>query len=333
MDNMLLDPFVRLLGEISTSAAVRAVEESGDADSVQGAIEESGFLDALVPEEKGGAGLSLADMTPLFLAAGEHLLPVPFAETVIARALIALGNAEAPSGAILLWPMGPQGRLRSQVTPLGVKGGHALVQRGESFSLVPTRLVARSDDAFRMTAAALDERAPPILSVSIADVDLLDWAAAITAANMAGAMGRMLDLALGHSNERQQFGRPLGKFQAIQQQLSVMAERTVAAQVSARIGLSARGMILDRCRVAVARSVTHEAADLSAAIAHAVHGAIGISEEHDLQLYTRRLKRWQVSFGSDSFWARHVGTARLAGDGGTSVDFVRSRLAAAALAD
>jgi len=146
-------------------------------------------------------------------------------------------------------------------------------------------------------------------------------------------MGRVLDMALHHVNERQQFGRSLGKFQAIQQQLSMLAERTVAAQVAARIGLSAPGLTLDRCRVGVAKSVAHEAAGLSAAVAHAVHGAIGISQEHDLQLYTRRLKRWQISFGSDGYWARHVGEARLAAGEGTSVDFIRSRLAAPALAD
>jgi acyl-CoA dehydrogenase len=86
-------------------------------------------------------------------------------------------------------------------------------------------------------------------------------------------------------------------------------------------------LAVDRWRVAVAKTIANEAAGIGCAIAHAVHGAIGISEEHDLQLYTRRLKRWQLSFGSDAYWARHAGQARLETDEGNSVDFVRARLA------
>ncbi len=56
MDDLLLDSFVRLLADTSTPAAVRQAEESGDAADIQRALEESGFLDALLPEEKGGAG-------------------------------------------------------------------------------------------------------------------------------------------------------------------------------------------------------------------------------------------------------------------------------------
>ncbi len=209
----------------------------------------------------------------------------------------------------------------------------ALVQRGETFSLLPTSIGTRDEDPFRMAAATPDIAAESLLGFTALDVDLLDWAAAITAASMAGAMGRVLAMSLAHVNERQQFGRSLGKFQAIQQQLSILAERTVSAQVAARIGLSGVGFKLDRCRVAIAKTVTNEAAAICTGIAHAVHGAIGISEEHDLQLYTRRLKRWQVSFGSGGYWAGHIGRARLAAGEGTSVDFVRARLADTAMAD
>lgn len=327
MDNLLLDSFTRLLVEVSTPAAVRHAERSGDTAAIDAALAESGFLDALVPEEKGGAGLSLADLIPLFMAAGEHLLPAPFAETIVARALIATSGAELPPLApILLWPETPDGRLRSQVRPLAGEGALALVQRGSECLLLPTSIGVAADDPFRMSGAIPDAAGAPLLSFSAPEVDLLHWAAAITAVNMAGALGRVLDMSIAHVNERQQFGRSLGKFQAIQQQLSVLAERTVAAQVAARIGLTASGLQLGSWRVAVAKTMTNEAAGACAAIAHAVHGAIGISEEHDLQLYTRRLKRWQISFGSDSYWAKQAGQDRLSARGGTSVDFVRAGL-------
>jgi len=177
----------------------------------------------------------------------------------------------------------------------------------------------------RSASPVLD--APPLLQFTLAGVDLLHWAAAITAANMAGAMQRVLAMSLTQVNERQQFGRTLSKFQVIQQQLSVFAERSVSAQVAARIGLIGTGLSLDGGRVAIAKSVANESARVCAGIAHAVHGAIGISEAHDLQLYTRRLARWQLSFGSEAYWQKIIGQHRLQSEEPTAVDFVRSLLA------
>jgi acyl-CoA dehydrogenase len=330
MDSLLLDSLVRLLDEISSPAAVRRAEQNGDVADMQRAINESGFLGALVREAQGGSGLALADVAPLFVGAGRYLLPVPFAETMVARAVISrVGREFPPDAAIMLWPATPDGRLRSQIAPLGARSSLALVQRGETFELLPTNVRARAADPFQMTTAVPDFKARSLLNFTLSQVDLLNWAAAITAANMAGAMDQMLAMSLTHVNDRRQFGRSLGKFQAIQQQLSVFAEKTAAAQVAAHIGLSETHLALDGWRVAVAKSTVNEAAGACAAIAHAVHGAIGISQEHDLQLYTRRLKRWQISFGSEAYWARQVGRRRLEADAGNSVDFLRARLAPA----
>jgi acyl-CoA dehydrogenase len=327
MDSLLLDSFTRLVAATCDLSAIRGSEETGDATNIQRAIQEAGFLDAMVPECKAGGGLDLPDLFPLFLACGELLLPVPFAETVVARALICAVGANVPTEQpILLWPATPDGRLRSQALPLGVQSALALVQTGEKFVLVPMRMGARDADPFRMTYASPVPGGEPLLTFENAEVDLLDWAAAITAAKMAGAMGRVLEMSLHYVNERHQFGRSLGKFQAVQQQLSVLAEKVAFAHVAARIGLSGSGLNLSRCRVATAKSATNEAAEVVVAIAHGVHGAIGISEQYSLHYYTRRLKRWQLSFGSASYWAQQVGLARLSVVGRTTADFVRERI-------
>jgi acyl-CoA dehydrogenase len=331
VDNVLIDGFIRLLAQISPPTVVHRIEEDGNVADILRDVEESGFMDALVPESQGGSGLSLADVVPLFLAAGGYLLPIPFAETMVARALIAMAGAQAPRGkTIILWPATPAGRLVSQVDPLSERSSLALVQRGTEFRLLPVAFGERRTDPFRMWSARPELDASPLAAFTLAHVDLLHWAAAITAANMAGAMERLLGLSLAHVNDRQQFGRSISKFQAIQQQLSVFAERAVAAQVAARIGLTGSELTLDGRRVAIAKSVANESARSCAGIAHAVHGAIGISEAHDLQLYTRRLARWQVSFGSDAYWQRFVGRSRLKSREATSVDFVRTVIAGTA---
>lgn len=309
MDSFFLDSFLRILGELSTPSVVRAAEQGGDMAALWEALEESGFLDALVPEVKGGAGLAMADVIPLTLAVGEHLLPVPFAETMVARAMLALGNAEIPHGQpILIWPTTADGRLRSQVNPFETSNALRLKQLEDRLVLTPP-----TGDA-------------ELMNVPGNGIDLMDWAAVLTAARMAGAMKRVLVISLDYVNERKQFGRSLGKFQVIQHQLSVMAEKVVAANVAARIGLSGDDLVLDGWRAATAKLITNESAGEVAAIAHAVHGAIGISEEYDLQLYTRRLKNWQLAYGSESFWARRIGAQRLAMMDGTSVDFIRQGL-------
>ena len=76
---------------------------------------------------------------------------------------------------------------------------------------------------------------------------------------------------------------------------------------------------------AMAKSRTSEAAALVASIAHALHGAIGITEEYDLQLLTRRLHEWRMADGSEGYWNAVLGGARL-GDTAHSVDWVRTQV-------
>ncbi|MBC7938257.1 MAG: acyl-CoA/acyl-ACP dehydrogenase, partial [Chitinophagaceae bacterium] len=79
---------------------------------------------------------------------------------------------------------------------------------------------------------------------------------------------------------------------------------------------------------AVAKARTSEAAALVASIAHAVHGAIGITEQYDLQLRTRRLQAWRGAAGSESYWNMRIGQALLGSDHAMLPDFVRQELCA-----
>jgi acyl-CoA dehydrogenase len=83
---MFLDAFTRLLETHCTPALLRAAQaDPAAADPLRVALAESGFLDILLPEDRGGAGLSLADFAPLAMAAGSFLLPIPFAEPAVER--------------------------------------------------------------------------------------------------------------------------------------------------------------------------------------------------------------------------------------------------------
>ena len=123
----------------------------------------------------------------------------------------------------------------------------------------------------------------------------------------AGALDRILEMAIGHVNMREQFGRPLGRFQAVQQSLAILAVEAAAVN-SAGAGAA---LALDRgeagFEIAAAKLRTNQAIGIGTAIAHQVHGAIGFTQEYPLHRFTRRLHRWRSSHGNDRYWAEWLG--------------------------
>lgn len=245
--NEFAESLDKLLAGTCTPAFVRQAERGGSTADFWSALEQSGFLDAMVPEDRGGAGLPLADAMDLFVLQGKYAVPVPMAREIAARAL---GPDELPR----------------------------------------------------------------------------ELAALVTACQMVGALERTLELTLAFANDRMQFGKPIGKFQAIQHQLAVMAEQVVAARMAAQIGCQGEGLVPHPARAAVAKSRASEAAAIVAPMAHAIHGAIGITAALDLQLFTRRLHAWRAEHGSETYWNRELGRAVLDGADALALDFVRAQL-------
>lgn len=319
--NEFLGPFKRLLEDVAVPARIRDIEAGGSADAIWARLAESGFLDALVPEAAGGVGLSLADVGPLLHALGYHAVPVPVGETMIARLLLAQAGIECPSGPIVLATLSGHG---AGVVPLARVAEFALVDMGEAMVLTPLNEATQTaTGAHRDLGAFLSWTHPPAgPSCPAPPGGLRAIAALIRAAAIAGAADRLLEMTVAYANERVQFGKPIGKLQAVQQQLAVMAEQTVAARLAAQIGCAA-GLPPMVPAAATAKLVTSEAASQIANIAHAVHGAIGISEEYDLQLFSRRLHEWRLADGAESYWAEILGRSRLTRAGQSSVDFIR----------
>ena len=321
----ILEPFDRMLEQVCEPAAVRAIEAGGSPDEMWNAIAQSGFLDALVPEEAGGFGLPAAAVQPLWQALGRHAIPLPVGETMIARMLLAEAGIAAPDGPIALASAPPGIEI---VVSLGRVAHHALVEQPGGVALVG-RDAAEGREEEEGAAAGLAGRfawgrLEPALAAPAGGLRAL--AALLRASLIAGACERLVAMTAAYANERVQFGKPIGRQQALQQQMAVMAEEAVAARIAAALGC-AGGLPPSFAAAATAKSVASRAAVRVAATAHAVHGAIGISAEHDLQLYTRRLHEWRLADGSESYWNRVLGAIRL-GDTAGSVDFVRTALAA-----
>ena len=329
MDDLFSDAVDQLLSAQCPPQVVRAIEAGGAHAPLWQQLEDAGFADALVPEAAGGAGLGLADVQGVLMQCGAHALPLPLGETLLARGLLAAAGVARPQGAITLAEANAataaDGALRCSNVRLGAVADWVLVARGGACRLLPTAGAERLPAGFCLDAtlqwpARAWDAATPIPGTH----DLRTLQAALYAAQIAGALMAVFQRTLQYANERQQFGKPIGKFQAIQHQLAVISEHSFAARMAAQLGLRARGVQPERLRAAVAKARTSEAALEVAALAHSIHGAIGFTAEFDLQLYTRRLHNWRQAAGSESYWHDVVGQALLGRNDALSLDLLRA---------
>jgi acyl-CoA dehydrogenase len=144
----------------------------------------------------------------------------------------------------------------------------------------------------------------------------------IRVAQAAGAMDAALAMSIDYTNTRQQFGKPLSKFQAVQQVLAVLATEAAAVNVAGAAAAAA----LDRTKgdadealfeIAAAKLRTNQAIGQATSIAHQVHGAIGFTKDYDLHTLTGPLLDWRSDYGNDAYWADVLGAmaAKLGGAG------------------
>jgi len=329
-EHELVEPFERLLADACPPAQVRAIERGADAAPLWARLEASGFVDTLVPESAGGAGLRLADAFPLFVAEGRHALPLPLAQTMLVRALLARDGIAAPPGSIAIAAqvrVAPDGAISCAATPFALIADAVAVALPHGWFVLPCASAERRSSGVHASLRA-DLRWPALPADAIAATSPLaasEAGAAITAALLAGTLARVLEISVAFANDRVQFGKSIGKFQAIQHQLAVMAEHVAAARMAAEIGCAGAGPLPAPLRAALAKARTSEAAALVEPMAQAIHGAIGITAELDLQLYTRRLHEGRADYGAEGHWHRVVGRALLDADGG-ALDFMRSAL-------
>ncbi|MCY7308321.1 MAG: acyl-CoA dehydrogenase [Rhodoferax sp.] len=323
---MILEALGRVLTEHCSGADIRRVEGGGSVLPMWSPIEQGGFLDLLLREEAGGANLPLPDLFCVLECMGRFAVPLPFAESIIARALVH-SDVPLPGGILTLathLQREADGSIVCRQTPCGLVTGHVLAAEGGALFLLSTANARRrvvGDPREQLADLRWDSPAAarPVPGPASA---LPVFAAAATAALLSGAMQRSFELSLEYCNQRVQFGKPLGKFQAVQQQLSVMAEHVLAGSIAAEAAFRTSGPTPDALAAAIAKSRCSEAAALVAATSHAVHGAIGMTDEYDLGILTRRLHSWRRAYGAEQYWNGVIGR-RLLASSDLLLDFVR----------
>jgi acyl-CoA dehydrogenase len=123
----------------------------------------------------------------------------------------------------------------------------------------------------------------------------------------AGALDAALSMCIEHVNMRVQFGKPLGKFQAVQQSLSTLAVEAAAVNVAGAAAAAALEQGEALFEIAAAKVRANRAIGVGTSIAHQVHGAIGFTQDYGLHPLTRALMRWRSECGNDAYWAQILG--------------------------
>jgi alkylation response protein AidB-like acyl-CoA dehydrogenase len=285
-------------------------------------LAELGFPTLGVAEEDGGAGGSIEDAVAIARVAGSYAAPVPLVESMLAAWALTAAELALPDGSASAVGVAA-GALAADEA-----GRIAAVARHVPWAPIVDRIVLVAADgaivSLPRTACTVRD-GENLAGEPYGDVELdalggedvvvgrlpSSWdgdrfallAALMRTAQIAGALDRILAMTVEYANQRQQFGRSISSFQAIQEQLAELAGVVVAVGVA----VDAAAERADGLAIAAAKAYASDALGAAAAAAHQIHGAIGFTHEHALHLFTRRLWAWRDAAGNELHWSAVLG--------------------------
>jgi alkylation response protein AidB-like acyl-CoA dehydrogenase len=305
--------------------------DPGDPTAMWGTIVDLGWPSVGVAESAGGVGGEFADLVTLVRACGRHAVSVPLLESAWSALLTAANGHPLPDlpATVVVARRSEQLRI-DDGGELTISGTATRVPWGAAAAtLVVSALDAQGAAVLvEVTGPAGAGGPQPGLTVEAGlnlageprdtlvfdhaqarligtpATDVLELGALLRAAQTLGALETALEHTVRHVSVREQFGRPLLRFQTVGSTLAQMAEQVTLAAIAVQ-GAAADPRRRDAG--AIAAVVTARAATVVARAAHQLHGAIGVTREHPLHLVTRRLWSWRDEFGGERFWSRRIG--------------------------
>ncbi|MDP9117013.1 MAG: acyl-CoA dehydrogenase [Actinomycetota bacterium] len=311
-------------------------------------LAELGIFSIAVPQASGGAGGSVADLAVAVEAAAEALVPGPLVTTALVSVL--LGRSPSPGTTTLLAALGSgtataaiaigPSTIRAKATDSGliVTGSARLVLGADPRCLLLVPVIVDSDHSWVLVdaeSAGVSVRDLPAadFSRSLARVDfdevrvaadrrlddvstdlVTDLLAVLAAAEASGVSAWCLRTAVDYAKVREQFGKPIGSFQAIKH---LCAEMLCRAEVATAVAWDCAAAAGDSRQLPLAAAVAAATA-LDSAVQTAkdciqVLGGIGFTWEHDAHLYLRRAVATRQLMGGGSLWRRRATELTLGG--------------------
>ena len=328
LQNILEESVARVFDDNVDNQFLMATEDSGWPEDVWQTVNELGLTQVLASEESGGMGGTWADAYVVVRRCGFASLPLPVPEAILATWLAERAGISLPQGIPGLIPdplddehivdgvfSGSIDRVpwgRDATYYVGISRAQELVvlAREGAGITCEDNLGRDPRDAVSFAKTPLLEKVP----ISLPH-DAINWLCAmLRSAQIAGASVRCLEIGVNYVSEREQFGRSLSRFQAIQHHLAVMVGTLATVEsISAnaframdRYGIGT-GKRDAQFEIAAAKCRASDSVETVAKIAHQVHGAIGFTYEYGLHFLTRRLWSWRAEFGGSQQWAQYLG--------------------------
>jgi acyl-CoA dehydrogenase len=333
---LLRETFGDLLRERFPVEAVAAAETSGWSGDAWKAVAGGGFPWISIEEDQGGSGGTLAEALALVPSLGQHAVPLPYVESGLLAGWLLAGAGLAidvnghqtvsDAGADLTLERAAGDRIRvSGILPAVPWGGSAesvvAVREADGENLVlrlprgelevTERRSLAGEPRDDITLDCLVLRPGQYARSHLADAarELRLRGALCRCLQIAGALEHVRELTVQYARVREQFGRPIIRFQAIQHHLARMTEDTALASTAAAVaaGMYAASDPGAAEAIAMSKIVASRAAAAVAGLSHQVHGAIGTTREYQLHLFTRRVWSWMDEFGSAAWWSERLG--------------------------
>ncbi|WP_067461440.1 acyl-CoA dehydrogenase family protein [Actinomadura macra] len=262
----------------ATTARSWAGGEAGPGRILWSSVAAAGVFALAVPEMDGGAGVLPVELAIAVEELGRAAAPGPYVETLAAAELVAppwlprIAEGEAIVSVAVPYA------LDADVADLVVtaSGTECTVTGGPVASLDPARRLFRAEGASGFT----------------------DLGALLCAAQQIGVGQALLDVSVEYANTRQQFGRPIGEYQAIKHHLAGTMVELEFARPLVRGAALAYGTPDFARDVSAAKVAASEASYALAKTALQVHGAIGYTDEYDPSLWIRKARALYSAWGS-----------------------------------
>jgi acyl-CoA dehydrogenase len=329
------EDLLTMMGDVLSAHNGADVEP--DPAAVWQSLVEVGLARLTAPEAGGGSGAGWTEAAALLRLSAAAGVAVPYAETdlVVGPLRRAAALDDATTATATLAVIGPDGHARRVAWAGGTDTVLFVRRAGGDDDEVGGRPAGGYELAEVPTVRTGVEAVRGVSAVPLADVSPPEdatWTAvdtaAVEAAVLRGALARavqcvgaaegMLDSAVAHTTQRNQFGRPLSRFQSVQNLVVDIAAETVLARAAVDQAVADAlttdlGGPLSGFRVAAARSVVSQALAVAVRNAHQVHGAMGTTHEHTLHRLTLPALQWRGEFGSATFWESLLADAAVAG--------------------
>ncbi|MGW3737625.1 acyl-CoA dehydrogenase family protein [Streptomyces sp. NPDC005148] len=274
-----------LAGRFGRDRMRAALDAGTDVDRVVwGELGAAGFFALRLPEAEGGVGLGLPESVLLFEEAGRVLLPGPLAVSHLAAGAVK-GAAEGGTVVAVLDEGRPVAHLGAADAVIALVGGEVRVLEGAALrefvrGARPVRSLDPLTPLHRVTTpAVLGDLLPGAEAARFRREGVL-----LAAAEQLGSAARTTEMAVQHARGREQFGSPIGAFQAVKH---LCAQMLVRAEL-ARTAVYAAAVTADPVEIAGAKLLADEAAVRNARDCLQVHGGMGFTWEADVHLHLKR---------------------------------------------